>query len=47
MGRAVERVSDSTWLMPGARTKCYKEGEAVEVYWDAVPEANYPLGRTT
>ena len=24
MGGAVERVSDVTWLMPGARTKCYK-----------------------
>ena len=33
--------------MPGARTKFYKEGEAAEVYWDAVPEANYPQGRTT
>ena len=33
--------------MPGARTKCYKEGEAEEVYWDAVPEPNYTPGRTT
>ena len=47
MGGTVERVSDGTWLMPGARTKFYKEGEATEVYWDAVPEANYPPGRTT
>ena len=33
--------------MPGARTKFHKKGEATEVYWDAVPEANYPRGRTT
>ena len=42
----VERLSDGTWLMTGASTKCYKEGEAPEVYWDAVPEANCPPGRT-
>ena len=47
MGGAFERVNDGTWLMPGARTKCYKQGEAEEVYWDVVPEANYPPGRTT
>ena len=47
MGGTVERVSDGTWLMPGSRTKCYKEGEAAEVYQDAVSEANYPPGRTT
>ena len=33
--------------MHGESNKCYKEGEAEEVYWDAVPEANYPPGRTT
>ena len=43
----VEIVSDGTWLMPGARTKCYKEVEAKEVYQGAVLEANYPPGRTT
>ena len=47
MGDIVERLSDGTWLMPGSRTKCYKEGEEAEEYWDAVPEANYPPGRTT
>ena len=47
MGGTFERVSDRTWLMPGARTKCYKEGEAKELYRDTVPEANYPPGRTT
>ena len=33
--------------MPWASTIFFKEGEAAEVYWDAVPEANYPPGRTT
>ena len=37
MGGTVERVSYGTWLIPGARKKCYKEGEAEEVYWDTVP----------
>ena len=46
MGCIFERVSDGTCLMPGARTKCYKQGESTEVYWDTVPEANYPPGRT-
>ena len=32
--------------MPGESTKCYKEGEVEKLYWDAVPEANYPPGRT-
>ena len=47
MGGTVERVSHGTWLMPGASAKFYKKGETAEVYWDAVPEANYPPGRTT
>ena len=47
MGGTVEIVSDGTCLMPGTSTKCYKESEAEKVYWDAVPEANYPPGRTT
>ena len=33
--------------MTGEMTKCYKEGEATEVYWDTVPEANYPPGKPT
>ena len=47
MGGTVERVSHGIWLMPGASAKFYKKGETAEVYWDAVPEANYPPGRTT
>ena len=31
----------------GSRTKCYKEVKAAEVYWEAVPEANYPPGIRT
>ena len=47
MSGKFERVSDGNWLMPGASTKCYKEGETTEVYWDAAPEANYPPGKPT
>ena len=47
VGGTVEIVIDGTWLMPVSRTKCYKKGEAEEVYWDAVPEVNYPPGRMT
>ena len=47
MGSTVERESDGTWLMPVARKKCYKKVEAAGVYWDAVPEENYPPGITT
>ena len=32
MGGTVERVSDGTWLMPGPRTKFYKECKATELY---------------
>ena len=42
-----ERVSDVNQLIPSSSTKSYKESEAVEVYWDAFPEANYSSGRTT
>ena len=33
-------VSDGTWLMPGARTRCYAENEAAYVLWDVVQEAD-------
>ena len=35
-------VCDGTWLVPGARTKCYKKNEAANVLWDAFEEANCP-----
>ena len=34
----VKRVSDGTWLLPKARTRCYKKGEAAEIEWDAMPD---------
>ena len=40
MGVMVERVSDGIWLMPVAGTKCYKEGQATEVYWYRLPLLN-------
>ena len=47
MNGKVMRVSDSTWLVVGnARTDCFKSGEAAELLWDAVPEVNYPAGKS-
>ena len=41
------RVSDVTWIVgANARTNCFKAGEAAEVLWDAVPEVNYPAGKS-
>ena len=28
----VEKVSDGTWIMPGKRSKCFKEGESARVF---------------
>ena len=41
------RVSDGTWIV-GANTRknCLNSGEAAEVLWDAVPEVNYPAGKS-
>ena len=36
----VEIVCDGTWIKAGKRRQCYKEGEAAEVFWDAIPECN-------
>ena len=33
-------VSDGTWLMPGARTRCYTENGAAYVLWYEVQEAD-------
>ena len=37
----IEEVSDGTWTIPSKskRRKCYTEGEAAKVYWDAIPDA--------
>ena len=48
-GGVVQRVSDGTWIIPtisGRGRKMYAAGEAVEVYWDAIPDANFPAGST-
>lgn len=42
---AVERICDGTWVIPGRARKCWKEGEAVEVFWDAIPDADMPACR--
>ena len=34
-------VSDGTWLILGARTRCYAENEAAYVLWGEVQEANW------
>ena len=47
MNGKVMRVSDVTWcVVENSRTKCFKAGEASEVLWDAVPELNYPAGKS-
>ena len=33
-------VSDGTWLMLGARTRCYAENEVAYVLWNEVQEAD-------
>lgn len=41
----VERICDGTWVIPGKCRKCWKEGEAVEVFFDAIPNADTPACR--
>ena len=41
----VERICDGTWVIPGKCRKCWKEGEAVEVFFDAIPDADTPACR--
>ena len=45
-GGVVESISDGTWVKPGKLRQCYKENEAAFVFWDAVPEADYPTSRS-
>ena len=43
----VMRVIDGTCIFgANAQTNCFKAGEAAEVLWDAVPEVNYPTGKS-
>ena len=47
MNGKVMRVSDGTWLVgTNAQKNCFKSGEAAELLWDAVPEVNYPSGKS-
>ena len=47
MNGKVMRFIEGTWLVGvNSRTNCFKEGEAAEVLWDAVPEVNYPDGKS-
>ena len=38
----VRRISDEVnpWVRKGKVRACYKAGEAAEIYWDEIPEAN-------
>ena len=40
IGGLILDFSYGTWLMPGARTRCYAENEAAYVLWDEVQEAD-------
>ena len=42
----VKRISDdeNPWVKAGKTRACYKAGEAAEVYWDAIPDANMKAG---
>ena len=40
VGGLILDISDGTWLMPGASTRCYPENEAAYVLWDEVQEAD-------
>ena len=47
MNGKVMRVSDGTWLVGvNVQTTCFKAGQSAEVRWDAVPEVNYPDGKS-
>ena len=39
----VERICDGTWVIPGKMRKCWKKGEAVDVFWDAIPDTDPPM----
>ena len=36
----VEILCDGTCINTGKRRQCYKEVEAADVFWDAIPECN-------
>ena len=41
-----ENISDGIWFNPGKRHQCYKENKASFIFWDVVPEADYPTSRS-
>ena len=41
-GGVVMKISDGTWLLPNARTRCYPENGAAEIEWDPIPFINMP-----
>ena len=45
-GGVVEKISNGTWVNPGKCRQCYKENKTAFVFWDAVPEADYPTPRS-
>ena len=44
-GGVVEKNCDGTWVITGKMRKCWKVGEAVEVFWDKIPDAGLPACR--
>ena len=46
VGGQILEVSNTTWLIPGRGTKCYKKNAAANVLWDAAEEANCPKCRS-
>ena len=45
-GGFVKNISDGTWVNPGNHHQCYKGNEEEFVFWDAVPEVDYPASRS-
>lgn len=41
-GGVVKRICDGTRGIPGKQRKRYKKGEPVEIFWDAISEADIP-----
>ena len=46
MWKRCRKISDGTYVQPGKRRNFYKENKASFVFWDAVPESNYPVSRS-
>ena len=42
----VDRVCDGTWINTGKRRQCYKQREALELFWDEIPEFNMEASRS-